>query len=263
MAYSHFITGAALCVVATCSTAQTTQIEHTEPTDNHVTPAAQSASNNHITDGSTHSAYGFGGGLLAGAALGGPVGAIIGATLGVLMVEEHNDDNHIESLQHDLVVARHALSAKDEELVALVSAQQKQYQSIQPVNYTTTTLVPDFPEMKSHIQFISGMTDIAPSYFDQLDLLANVLKDNAKLQVSLTGFADLRGSSEDNLLLSAARTDAIKEYLLQAQVPAQQINTFSLGESQAQQAITWDETLFFDRRVTLHITPITTMTAAN
>lgn len=262
MAYSHFITGAALCVVATCSAAQTATVEttHIKTSDEH--SGANYYVNNRVNSESTHSAFGFGGGLLTGAALGGPVGAIIGATLGVLMVEEHNDDTHIESLQHDLVMARHALSAKDEELVALVSAQQQQYQSIQPVSYSTT-IVPDFPEMKSHIQFISSMTEIAPSYFDQLDLLANVLKDNAKLQVSLTGFADLRGSSEDNLLLSAARTDAVKEYLLNAQVPVQQINTFSLGESQAQQASTWDETLFFDRRVTLHITPITTMTAAN
>lgn len=259
MSYSHFIAGTALCVVATCSAAQTTPTEHT---DNQLAPEVQSASNDATRLNTTHNAYGFGGGLLAGAALGGPVGAIIGATLGVLMVEEHNDDTRIAGLQNDLMLARHSLTAKDEELVALVSAQQ-QYQSIQPVSYTTTTLVPDFPEMKSHIQFVSGMTDIAPSYFDQLDLLANVLKDNAKLHVSLTGFADLRGSSEDNLLLSAARTDAVKAYLLQAQVPARQINTFSLGESQAQQASTWDETLFFDRRVTLHITPITPMTAAN
>ncbi|MDG1817052.1 MAG: OmpA family protein, partial [Glaciecola sp.] len=100
-------------------------------------------------------------------------------------------------------------------------------------------------------------------YFEQLDLLANVLKDNQKLQVSVTGFADLRGTSEDNLLLSAARTEAVKDYLLNAQVPLQQIMTFSLGESQAQQTSKWDETLFFDRRVTLHISPITTMTAAN
>jgi sortase system peptidoglycan-associated protein len=262
MAYSHFITGAALCVVATCSAAQTATVETTNINTSDEHSGANYHVNNRVNSESTHSAFGFGGGLLTGAALGGPVGAIIGATLGVLMVEEHNDDTRIESLQHDLVIARHALSAKDEELVTLVSAQQQQYQSIQPVSYSTT-IVPDFPEMKSHIQFISGMTEIAPSYFDQLDLLANVLKDNAKLQVSLTGFADLRGSSEDNLLLSAARTDAVKEYLLNAQVPVQQINTFSLGESQAQQASTWDETLFFDRRVTLHITPITTMTAAN
>jgi sortase system peptidoglycan-associated protein len=262
MAYSHFITGAALCVVATCSAAQTANAETTNINTSDEHSGANYHVNNRVNSESTHSAFGFGGGLLTGAALGGPVGAIIGATLGVLMVEEHNDDTRIESLQHDLVIARHALSAKDEELVTLVSAQQQQYQSIQPVSYSTT-IVPDFPEMKSHIQFISGMTEIAPSYFDQLDLLANVLKDNAKLQVSLTGFADLRGSSEDNLLLSAARTDAVKEYLLNAQVPVQQINTFSLGESQAQQASTWDETLFFDRRVTLHITPITTMTAAN
>jgi sortase system peptidoglycan-associated protein len=262
MAYSHFITGAALCVVATCSAAQTATVETTNIKTSDEHSGANYHVNNRVNSESTHSAFGFGGGLLTGAALGGPVGAIIGATLGVLMVEEHNDDTHIESLQHDLVMARHALSAKDEELVALVSAQQQQYQSIQPVSYSTK-IVPDFPEMKSHIQFISGMTEIAPSYFDQLDLLANVLKDNAKLQVSLTGFADLRGSSEDNLLLSAARTDAVKDYLLNAQVPARQINTFSLGESQAQQASTWDETLFFDRRVTLHITPITTMTAAN
>jgi sortase system peptidoglycan-associated protein len=262
MSYSHFITGAALCVVATCSAAQTSTAERTEKN----VAAAQSTSNNHINAESTHSAYGFGGGLLAGAALGGPVGAIIGATLGVLMVEEHNDDNHIESLQHDLVVAQYSIRTKEQALIALAAAQEQQYNSIQPVSYNTTVntnIAPDFPEMKSHIQFISGMTDIAPSYFEQLDLLANVLKDNQKLQVSVTGFADLRGTSEDNLLLSAARTEAVKDYLLNAQVPLQQIMTFSLGESQAQQTSKWDETLFFDRRVTLHISPITTMTAAN
>ena len=251
MPYSTFITGAALCVVATCSAAQAASTQHTDSTKEVET---------------THTAYGFGGGLLAGAALGGPVGAIIGATLGVLMVEEHNDDTHIVALQHDLVLAQHSISTKEEALIALAAVQEQQYSAIQPVSYNTninTTSVPDFPEMKSHIQFVSGMTDIAPSYFEQLDLLANVLKDNQKLQVSVTGFADLRGTSEDNLLLSAARTEAVKGYLLNAQVPLQQIMTFSLGESQAQQTSKWDEALFFDRRVTLHISPITTMTAAN
>ena len=153
MTYSHFITGAALCVVATCSAAQTATAKTTNVKASDEHSGANYHVNNRVNSESTHSAFGFGGGLLTGAALGGPVGAIIGATLGVLMVEEHNDDIHIESLQHDLVIARHALSAKDEELVALVSAQQQQYQSIQPVSYTTT-IVPDFPEMKSHIQFI-------------------------------------------------------------------------------------------------------------
>ena len=232
MTYSHLLLGAAMCVVTSSAIGATEQP-------------------------STHSAYGFGGGLIAGAAFGGPIGAIVGATIGVLMVEEHNADAHIASLQQDLAVARNSLSNQDDEIARLAIVQ-----SIQPVNYTTT-IVPDFPEMKSHIQFTSGMTDIAPSYYEQLDLLANILKDNHKLQINLTGFADLRGTSEDNLLLSAARTDAVKTYLLKAQVPALQIVTSALGESKAQQATTWDESLFFDRRVTLHITPISTMTAAN
>lgn len=232
MTYSHLLLGAAMCVVTSSAIGATEQP-------------------------STHSAYGFGGGLIAGAAFGGPIGAIVGATIGVLMVEEHNDDAHIASLQQDLVVARNSLSSQDDEIARLAILQ-----SIQPVTYTTT-IAPDFPEMKSHIQFTSGMTDIAPSYYEQLDLLASILKDNHKLQINLTGFADLRGTSEDNLLLSAARTDAVKTYLLKAQVPALQIVTSALGESTAQQATTWDESLFFDRRVTLHITPISTMTAAN
>lgn len=208
----------------------------------------------------TNTNIGFGTGLVAGAALGGPVGAIIGATLGVLMVEEHNDDQHIATLKTDLLAAydHHQTQAQ-------TIAQLKQMVNepvIQQVNYTTPSVF-DFPEMQSHIQFTTGISEVASAYHGQLALLAQVLTKQPQLQVTLTGFADLRGTDDDNLALSNARVAAVKSMLVKEGVSEDQIKTIALGEARALQTSNWDESLVFDRRVTIDLAPNATMTASN
>ena len=208
----------------------------------------------------THTNIGFGTGLVAGAALGGPVGAIIGATLGVLMVEEHNDDQHIATLQTDLLAAYDHHQSQAHTITQLQQIVNEPV--IQPVSYTTPSTY-DFPEMQSHIQFTTGMSEVAAAYHGQLALLAQVLTKQPQLQVTLTGFADLRGTVDENLALSNARVAAVKKRLVQEGVADDQIKTIALGETRAQQTSNWDESLVFDRRVTIDLAPNNTMTASN
>ena len=208
----------------------------------------------------THTNIGFGTGLVAGAALGGPVGAIIGAMLGVLMVEEHNDDQHIATLKTDLLAAYDHHQTQAQTIAQL--QQMVNEPVIQQVNYTTPSVF-DFPEMQSHIQFTTGISEVASAYHGQLALLAQVLTKQPQLQVTLTGFADLRGTEDDNLSLSNARVAAVKSMLVKEGVSEDQIKTIALGEARAVQTSNWDESLVFDRRVTIDLAPNVTMTASN
>jgi outer membrane protein OmpA-like peptidoglycan-associated protein len=79
----------------------------------------------------------------------------------------------------------------------------------------------------------------------------------------LTGFADLRGTDDDNLALSSARVAAVKSMLVKEGVSEDQIKTIALGEARALQTSNWDESLVFDRRVTIDLAPNVTMTASN
>ncbi|CAM2009816.1 peptidoglycan-associated lipoprotein Pal [Acanthopleuribacter pedis] len=65
---------------------------------------------------------------------------------------------------------------------------------------------------------------------DKLSRYAQALKANPDMPILLEGHADTRGTDDYNLALGERRAQAVKRYLLQLGVPANQMRTISYGE---------------------------------
>ena len=63
-----------------------------------------------------------------------------------------------------------------------------------------------------------------------LDLQAEWLKNNSKINIILEGHCDERGTREYNLALGKRRADAVKNYLVSKGISANRIKTISYGK---------------------------------
>jgi OOP family OmpA-OmpF porin len=67
--------------------------------------------------------------------------------------------------------------------------------------------------------------------YGKLDQIAKTMKADPKLNVTLNGYTDLKGSSEYNMKLSSARAVACKDYLISRGVEAGRIKDGAFGKS--------------------------------
>lgn len=82
-------------------------------------------------------------------------------------------------------------------------------------DYTT------FPE--ENVLFAIGKWTVQPSYDSKLNFIANILKKNPEILLSITGHTDSTGSRAINEKLSVQRAQAVADYLMNQQVPRTQI----------------------------------------
>tara|TARA_R110002124_G_scaffold285960_1_gene465489 strand:+ start:291 stop:1148 length:858 start_codon:yes stop_codon:yes gene_type:complete len=209
-----------------------------------------------------NNAVGFGTGVVFGAVVAGPVGAVVAGLFGILIADDVNDKNR-------LTQTKNALDSTNQELVAL----QRDYQhSIASANQQIAAMDSAMsqamqqvtPSLEANIQFKTASFIVEDHYKSQLDGLASELRKNPKLKIELSGFADQRGESTYNQVLSEQRAKAVKDYLVSQFVNDNQIITQSFGESELVSESDSFEDNFFDRRVLLKVSnkPVD-MTAAN
>ncbi len=105
------------------------------------------------------------------------------------------------------------------------------------------------------LEFENGKADILPSMHTDLDMLANFLLDNPKVKLSISGHTDSAGNAEANLLLSQARADAIKAYLVyQFKIDPARIEARGFGSTRPIVDEQTDEDRKLNRRVEFEIT---------
>jgi outer membrane protein OmpA-like peptidoglycan-associated protein len=80
-----------------------------------------------------------------------------------------------------------------------------------------------------NILFATGQSVVQPIYGSRLDFIADVLKENPGLQVTVTGHTDATGSKTINEKLSLLRAEAVSYYLLNKGVSKKQITVKSLS----------------------------------
>lgn len=221
---------------------------------------------------------GFGSGAIAGTMIAGPVGGFVGGILGLFIGNDMSQDKALISKEKDIFEA-HALLAQQEmhinklqeQYANLQQSQEEKLEMMQLVNMEQSDIYDwqqGLPALESNVQFKTASFLIEDTYKAQLDTLANLLAQYPELSVKLSGFADARGDSQYNRILSQQRAKAVKEHLLSKNVQAEQIVAIAQGEIEKQETVTPDsdtyESLFFDRRVTINIVnQDNTMTAAN
>lgn len=81
------------------------------------------------------------------------------------------------------------------------------------------------------VLFQVGRYDIQPKYAKNLDEMAAVLVTRPDLKLFVEGFADPSGSSDNNMVLSQNRANAVTQYLINAGVRADQFVTKGRGET--------------------------------
>ena len=83
-----------------------------------------------------------------------------------------------------------------------------------------------------NVHFATGEARLLEASFAELDQLTRYLTLNKKLVILLTGHTDNVGQAEDNQLLSEARAEAVKSYLVNKGVEGNRIRVIGKGESQ-------------------------------
>ena len=82
------------------------------------------------------------------------------------------------------------------------------------------------------IFFDTGKSVLKPGAKNTLTKIADQLKSDAELRVSVEGHTDNVGSEEKNLTLSDKRAQAVRDFLVNAGVPATQITASGKGEGE-------------------------------
>lgn len=203
-------------------------------------------------DADRSAAIGMGSGIVIGAVVAGPVGAAVAGVIGAMIGEDQVQNKQLAASQQALAKSQQALNDTQQAMFAMhdeLAAMQKEAR-ITRVNYQAET-EEKVLAIESSVQFRTGSVSVEPTYYTQLDKIADALARHEKLTVRLTGHADNRGDAAFNQALSMQRALSVKKYLTNKGVKDEQVFTVALGEEKSA-GQSYEET-FFDRRVVLQI----------
>jgi outer membrane protein OmpA-like peptidoglycan-associated protein len=110
--------------------------------------------------------------------------------------------------------------------------------------------------LHADVMFRTGGADLDQPVVDQLSELGKLLATHTQLEVQLHGFADPRGTPEQNLELSLRRADAVREALIKGGAAPEQIRLTAHGEDLTTAPKDDVEAYAWERRVSLAIRPV-------
>jgi len=110
-------------------------------------------------------------------------------------------------------------------------------------------------ELGQKIQFALDKSEILPASFGLMDELAKTIQENPQVQkVSIEGHASSEGDDKYNLLLSKARAEAVRQYLISKGVAAERMSSTGYGETKPIASNDTPDGREKNRRVEFHIT---------
>jgi len=116
------------------------------------------------------------------------------------------------------------------------------------------TLTPSGETMRlDNLIFPQGKSVIDPKSFDELDEVAQMMKENSKMVIQLEGHTDNQGSAKANMELSESRVEAVKKYLVSKGIAKDRVKTKALGGSQPLSNEMTQEARARNRRVEMRI----------
>jgi OOP family OmpA-OmpF porin len=105
----------------------------------------------------------------------------------------------------------------------------------------------------THLIFEQGKSVIDPASFDELDEVAQMLKDHPTLVIQLEGHTDNQGSMSKNMELSQERVDEVKDYLVDKSVSKSRVKTKAFGGTKPLTSDKTPEARNLNRRVEIRI----------
>ena len=195
---------------------------------------------------------GVGGGLLVGAAAGGPIGMIIGAAIGGLVGNKvHVEKSAREDFEQrfaaasaDLASLEAMLDGTEEDVAALEQALNMQASRYRDALRRT---------LAAEIYFHTGESAIDTRIAERLTSIGAVLSLIDDFTLVIEGHADGRGDAEYNAQLSADRALAVRDVLVAAGVPADRITATGAGEALSTADEKDLDSLALERRVQVNL----------
>lgn len=206
-----------------------------------LTSAAANAGENKFTK---EEGIGMGGGAAIGAIVGGPIGAAVGLFVGGIMGDSigiaNRADLRAQQLEQELVDTRVALAKASER-----AGGDDMFDQLAGRLY-------------ADVMFRTGSADLPSDVGGKLEELGKLVAAHSKLEIQLNGFADPRGTPEQNLELSLRRADAVREALIRGGASPEQIVITAHGEDLTTASENDIEAYAWERRVSLAIRPVST-----
>jgi len=105
----------------------------------------------------------------------------------------------------------------------------------------------------NNLLFEIGQAEILESSYEELNSLAQMLHNNAKMKIQLEGHTDYRGNPDRNMKLSEDRVLAVKGYLVSQEVKKGRIKYKAYGGSKPITTDNSEEARLKNRRVEVRI----------
>jgi OOP family OmpA-OmpF porin len=101
--------------------------------------------------------------------------------------------------------------------------------------------------------FQVGRARISEESHSELDVVANMMKENVQMVIQLEGHTDYQGDAKENMRLSESRVSAVKEYLTSNGIQKNRVKTKAFGGTQPLSRENTPEAHRMNRRVELRI----------
>lgn len=101
--------------------------------------------------------------------------------------------------------------------------------------------------------FEVAKSKIDPDSYTELDLVVNMMNENANMVIQLEGHTDYLGDPAKNLKLSEQRVDAVRDYLISKGIPKKRVKLKAFGGTQPLSRDNTPEGHRLNRRVELRI----------
>ena len=198
---------------------------------------------------------GFVSGAVVGGFAAGPFGAVIGAGIGTWFgnrVHRAGDAKVAEASVAELMGDKNELIETNRTLTAQLGQLS---QAVEQARTAKADPGPALKGLRGDVLFRTGSFDLEPDMTQQVESLAQALAKSQSLKIRIDGYADPRGGVEDNLKLSEARANAVRDILLAAGVEegSLEVNAYGKDKSEAGEGDT--DAYALERRVRLTIEP--------
>lgn len=90
---------------------------------------------------------------------------------------------------------------------------------------------PTRPVVLRNVFFESGSADLLPASTQELNRLADLLRESPAVRIQITGHTDNVGDDTSNQILSENRAKSVYEYLVQQGIPAERLRYKGFGET--------------------------------
>jgi len=198
---------------------------------------------------------GFVSGAVVGGFAAGPFGAVIGAGIGTWLgnrVHRAGEAKVAEARAAELMSDKNELIENNRTLTAQLA---KMSQAVEDIRSAKADPSPALKGLRGDVLFRTGSHELPPDMSQQVESLAKALAKSQGLKIRIDGYADPRGTVEDNLKLSEERADAVRDILLGSGVREDSLEVNAYGKNKSEAGDGDADAYALERRVRLTIEP--------